>query len=98
MSPICDLHLAMSKIFCTAFSDRRLADHFGGKLHLGYMLIRDKLAELQVMRNEFSSVVFVFVLSADCVVIFSLFSSGGKEQSSQRTGRRKEVHFPKAFR
>lgn len=29
-------------------SDRRLADHFGGKLHLGYMQIRDKLAELQV--------------------------------------------------
>ncbi|KAJ0080334.1 hypothetical protein Patl1_23992 [Pistacia atlantica] len=30
-------------------SDHRLADHFGGKLHLGYMQIRDKLAELQVM-------------------------------------------------
>lgn len=29
-------------------SDRRLADHFGGKLHLGYMQIREKLAELQV--------------------------------------------------
>lgn len=29
-------------------SDRRLADHFGGKLHLGYMLIREKLKELQV--------------------------------------------------
>ncbi|KAL6565268.1 hypothetical protein OROGR_002219 [Orobanche gracilis] len=27
--------------------DRRLADHFGGKLHLGYMQIREKLAELQ---------------------------------------------------
>lgn len=30
------------------YSDRRLADHFGGKLHLGYMQIREKLAELQV--------------------------------------------------
>jgi hypothetical protein len=30
------------------YSDRRLADHFGGKLHLGYMLIREKLKELQV--------------------------------------------------
>lgn len=29
-------------------SDRRLADHFGGKLHLGYMLIREKQKELQV--------------------------------------------------
>ncbi|XP_010420467.1 PREDICTED: putative RNA-binding protein Luc7-like 1 isoform X3 [Camelina sativa] len=48
----CYLHLAMSKIFCTAFSDRRLADHFGGKLHLGYMLIRDKLAELQEEKNK----------------------------------------------
>ncbi|KAK1293051.1 hypothetical protein QJS10_CPB17g00611 [Acorus calamus] len=28
-------------------SDRRLADHFGGKLHLGYMQIREKLAELE---------------------------------------------------
>lgn len=36
------------KFFFLAFSDRRLADHFGGKLHLGYMQIRDKLAELQV--------------------------------------------------
>lgn len=35
-------------IYLVTFSDRRLADHFGGKLHLGYMQIRDKLAELQV--------------------------------------------------
>jgi len=27
-------------------NDRRLADHFGGKLHLGFIEIRDKLAEL----------------------------------------------------
>lgn len=33
------------------FSDRRLADHFGGKLHLGYMQIREKLAELQVRQE-----------------------------------------------
>ncbi|XP_054802282.1 uncharacterized protein LOC129306014 isoform X1 [Prosopis cineraria] len=42
---------------CGAFlsvydSDRRLADHFGGKLHLGYMQIREKLAELQEERNK----------------------------------------------
>lgn len=35
--------------FFVIFSDRRLADHFGGKLHLGYMQIREKLAELQVI-------------------------------------------------
>lgn len=38
-------------------SDRRLADHFGGKLHLGYMQIRDKLSDLQV-RTEIYPFVF----------------------------------------
>ena len=38
---------------CSAYlgihdNDRRLADHFGGKLHLGFIKIREKLAELQV--------------------------------------------------
>jgi len=38
---------------CSAYlgihdNDRRLADHFGGKLHLGFITIRDKLAELKV--------------------------------------------------
>merc|ERR1719400_2346303 len=28
-------------------NDRRLADHFGGKLHLGFIQIREKLVELQ---------------------------------------------------
>lgn len=28
--------------------DRRLADHFGGKLHLGFIKIREILAELEV--------------------------------------------------
>ncbi|XP_006647483.1 U1 snRNP-associated protein usp106-like isoform X2 [Oryza brachyantha] len=42
---------------CGAFlsmydSDRRLADHFGGKLHMGYMLIREKLPELQEEKNK----------------------------------------------
>merc|ERR1719369_1151839 len=37
---------------CSAYlgihdNDRRLADHFGGKLHLGFIEIREKLAELQ---------------------------------------------------
>merc|ERR1712173_561644 len=36
---------------CSAYlgihdNDRRLADHFGGKLHLGFIQIREKLAEL----------------------------------------------------
>lgn len=37
---------------CSAYlgihdNDRRLADHFGGKLHLGFITIRQKLTELQ---------------------------------------------------
>ncbi|GIY05106.1 putative RNA-binding protein Luc7-like 2 [Caerostris darwini] len=42
---------------CSAYlgihdNDRRLADHFGGKLHLGFIAIRDKLKELKVGVNE----------------------------------------------
>jgi len=38
---------------CSAFlgihdNDRRLADHFGGKLHVGFITLRTKLADLQV--------------------------------------------------
>lgn len=38
---------------CSAYlgihdNDIRLADHFGGKLHLGFMTIRDKLTDLEV--------------------------------------------------
>lgn len=29
-------------------NDRRLADHFGGKLHLGFIEIREKHEKLQV--------------------------------------------------
>ena len=31
------------------FIPTRLADHFGGKLHMGFIKIRDRLKELQVM-------------------------------------------------
>lgn len=38
---------------CSAYlglhdNDRRLADHFGGKLHLGFIQIREKLDQLKV--------------------------------------------------
>ncbi|KHG03690.1 Putative RNA-binding protein Luc7-like 1 [Gossypium arboreum] len=46
---VCDICGAFLSVYD---SDRRLADHFGGKLHLGYMQIRDKLAELQEERNK----------------------------------------------
>ncbi|XP_020247139.1 putative RNA-binding protein Luc7-like 1 isoform X2 [Asparagus officinalis] len=43
---VCDICGAFLSVYD---SDRRLADHFGGKLHLGYMQIREKLAEMQVL-------------------------------------------------
>ncbi|XP_043707595.1 putative RNA-binding protein Luc7-like 2 isoform X2 [Telopea speciosissima] len=43
---VCDICGAFLSVYD---SDRRLADHFGGKLHLGYMQIREKLVELQVL-------------------------------------------------
>ncbi|GAV87125.1 LUC7 domain-containing protein [Cephalotus follicularis] len=46
---VCDICGAFLSVYD---SDRRLADHFGGKLHLGYMQIRDKLVELQEERNK----------------------------------------------
>ncbi|XP_065874547.1 uncharacterized protein [Euphorbia lathyris] len=46
---VCDICGAFLSVYD---SDRRLADHFGGKLHLGYMQIREKLAELQEERTK----------------------------------------------
>lgn len=45
---------------CSAYlglhdNDRRLADHFGGKLHLGFIEIREKLEKLRVSRAVRSS-------------------------------------------
>lgn len=42
---------------CSAYlgihdNDRRLADHFGGKLHLGFIKIREKLTDLEVTIDE----------------------------------------------
>lgn len=42
---------------CSAYlgihdNDRRLADHFGGKLHLGFIKIREKLADLEKTMEE----------------------------------------------
>lgn len=43
---------------CSAYlgihdNDRRLADHFGGKLHLGFITIREKLEDLKVCKQKF---------------------------------------------
>lgn len=46
---VCDICGAFLSVYD---NDRRLADHFGGKLHLGYMQIREKLAEMQEERKK----------------------------------------------
>ncbi|KAH9328913.1 hypothetical protein KI387_001021, partial [Taxus chinensis] len=46
---VCDICGAFLSIYD---SDRRLADHFGGKLHLGYIQIRQKLNDLREERNK----------------------------------------------
>ncbi|KAK1431457.1 hypothetical protein QVD17_07916 [Tagetes erecta] len=46
---VCDICGAFLSVYD---SDRRLADHFGGKLHLGYMQIREKLADLLEERHN----------------------------------------------
>lgn len=46
---VCDVCGAFLSIFD---SDRRLADHFGGKLHLGYLQIRRKIKEIAEARRE----------------------------------------------
>ncbi|KAK2985595.1 hypothetical protein RJ640_000292 [Escallonia rubra] len=46
---VCDICGAFLSVYD---SDRRLADHFGGKLHLGYMQIREKLADLKEEREN----------------------------------------------
>ncbi|KAG0577413.1 hypothetical protein KC19_5G154600 [Ceratodon purpureus] len=47
---VCDICGAFLSIYD---SDRRLADHFGGKLHLGYMQIREKLVDLRTHGQTF---------------------------------------------
>eukprot|EP00270_Netrium_digitus_P014751 TRINITY_DN5084_c0_g1_i1.p1 TRINITY_DN5084_c0_g1~~TRINITY_DN5084_c0_g1_i1.p1 ORF type:complete len:474 (+),score=122.60 TRINITY_DN5084_c0_g1_i1:148-1569(+) len=44
---VCDICGAFLSIYD---SDRRLADHFGGKLHIGYVFIREKLRQLKEER------------------------------------------------
>ncbi|KAJ3083543.1 splicing factor [Quaeritorhiza haematococci] len=45
---VCEICSAYLSIFD---SDRRLADHFGGKMHMGFMNIRKKVDELKAANN-----------------------------------------------
>lgn len=58
---------------CSAYlgihdNDRRLADHFGGKLHLGFITIRERLEELKVC------VIFLNILCDFNRLIFFVFT------------------------
>ena len=55
---------------CSAYlslydNDRRLADHFGGKLHLGFVNVREKMKELE----EVSCLVFCCETPANSVAV-----------------------------
>ena len=56
---------------CSAYlgihdNDRRLADHFGGKLHLGFIKIREKLADLEVSIASGCSGMYFKLLRPSC--------------------------------
>lgn len=50
---------------CSAYlglhdNDRRLADHFGGKLHIGFIEIREKLEKLRVRLQHMHHIMLFF--------------------------------------
>lgn len=62
---------------CSAYlgihdNDRRLADHFGGKLHLGFIKIREKLSELEV--NETCYVIQFSTLLINEETLFTFYN------------------------
>ena len=46
-------------VYIFVFVLYRLADHFGGKLHMGFIKIRDRLAELKVCFLCIIHVIFI---------------------------------------
>lgn len=65
---------------CSAYlgihdNDRRLADHFGGKLHLGFITIREKLEELKVGKctNQIDMIIFLMPVYRQ-IMLFALFN------------------------
>ncbi|KAL2899882.1 putative RNA-binding protein Luc7-like 2 [Bienertia sinuspersici] len=55
--------------------DRHLVDHFEGKLHLGYMQFREKLAELQVESLSKDDLAFRLTLTVDSASVSPLLMS-----------------------
>lgn len=84
---------------CSAYlglhdNDRRLADHFGGKLHLGFIEIREKLEKLRVSRTEQPFVRNRWFWSRVTWISSAFFCFGQKavmeKQEKMRTRRREE--------
>ncbi|KAF4521696.1 hypothetical protein B566_EDAN017183 [Ephemera danica] len=85
---------------CSAYlgihdNDRRLADHFGGKLHLGFIKIREKLTELTVnLTVNFVSFLNTFVTFSYFVcircAITDEFSQATMEERKQKKREEKE--------
>ncbi|KAG6487078.1 hypothetical protein ZIOFF_055660 [Zingiber officinale] len=91
---VCDICGAFLSVYD---NDRRLADHFGGKLHLGYMQIREKLAELQfdLSGNESNVKIFFFIFKP--MLLHDVFARKRETGSERLIGlkmiqdRKKEV-------
>uniref|UniRef100_A0A669F877 LUC7-like (S. cerevisiae) n=2 Tax=Oreochromis TaxID=8139 RepID=A0A669F877_ORENI len=80
---------------CSAYlglhdNDRRLADHFGGKLHLGFIQIREKLDQLKVADVKIQmTFIAVRVLLFNSVVLFYRTRSRSREHRRSRSRDRR---------
>ena len=60
----------ISLMFVVVFSPR-LADHFGGKLHMGFIKIRERLKELQVNLSRYFLVNFVTIRKFNIAILLT---------------------------
>ena len=81
---VCDVCSSFLSIFD---SDRRLADHFGGKLHLGYMQIKKKIGLLREARGA------PFLKDEDVLYNNTQRSSNMDRQRRSRSRERYEMLF-----
>ncbi|CAG8473249.1 8494_t:CDS:10 [Acaulospora morrowiae] len=83
---VCEVCSAYLSIFD---SDRRLADHFGGKMHLGYLKIRDLLKELKGKNKDRENEVMTeidieIIVAGDLIMIVDLRTTGARGQDHPR--------------
>lgn len=82
---------------CSAYlglhdNDRRLADHFGGKLHLGFIQIREKLEQLKVTGRSKSNAGRWFRIVSDVAAFLLQKTVQDKQErrNQERLKRREE--------